>query len=162
MSSAFDDVKIEWKGRQYTIPSRNMMRAIALIEDHVTMPELQRYGERNTAPVSRLSSAFASVLRFAGAPGVRDEDVYDAMFSGGDDAAAVATSVQVLLAMMVPKSARDRMHEAASKGDPEPGNSLPAVAETSNSSEKLTSSRSVKGGSRRRSSGKSRQKNSTG
>jgi hypothetical protein len=102
MSSAFDDVKIEWKGRQYTIPSRNMMRAIALIEDHVTMPELQRYGERNTAPVSRLSSAFASVLRFAGAPGVRDEDVYDAMFSGGDDAAAVATSVQVLLAMMVP------------------------------------------------------------
>jgi hypothetical protein len=159
MSSAFDDVKIEWKGRQYTIPSRNMMRAIALIEDHVTMPELQRYGERNTAPVSRLSSAFASVLRFAGAPGVRDEDVYDAMFSGGDDAAAVATSVQVLLAMMVPKSARDRMNQAPS-GDPEPGNSAPAA--TSNSSEKLTSSRSVKGGSCRRSSGKSRQKNSIG
>jgi hypothetical protein len=160
MSSAFDDITIEWKGRSYTIPSRNMMRAIALIEDHVTMPELQRYGERSTAPVSRLSSAFAAVLRFAGAPGVKDEHVYEAMFSGGDDAAAVATSVQVLLAMMVPKSARERMHEAAS-GDPESGNSAPAGAANS-SSKKRTSSRSGTDGSRRRSSGKSRQKNSTG
>lgn len=160
MKSAFDDVQIEWKGRTYTIPSRNMMRAIALIEDHVTMPELQRYGERNTAPVSRLSSAFASVLRFAGAPGVKDEDVYDAMFSGGDDAAAVATSVQVLLAMMVPKSARERMYEKAG-GDLESGNSAPAGVAT-NSSKKRTSSRSVTDGSSRRSSGKSRRKNSTG
>lgn len=150
MSSAFDDVKLIWRDREYTIPARNMMGAIARIEDHVTMPEMQRFGERGTAPMAKLASAFASVLRFAGAQ-VSDDEVYAAMFEGADAQMQVATSIQTLLAMMVPKRVRNKV---ATKTDEEleteAKNSLPAAARTS---KKLTSSRSGKGGSRRRNSG---------
>lgn len=151
MSGAFDDVTLTWKGRDYTIPARNMMGAIARIEDHVTMPEMQRFGERGTAPISRLSSAFAAVLRYAGAA-VKDEDVYAAMFEAPEEAEVVATSIRTLLAMMVPRNAREKVlaTKTESELEADAGNSLPAGAPTSR---KRSSSRSVKGGSRRRSSG---------
>lgn len=159
MSGAFDDVTLIWRDREYTIPARNMMGAIARIEDHVTMPEMQRFGERGTAPISRLSAAFGSVLRFAGCQ-VKDEEVYSAMFEGGDAAIAVSTSIRTLLAMMVPKNARDKiMNKTEAELEDEAGKSQPAGMSTSR---KRTNSRSGTPGSRRRNSGISRSKNSTG
>lgn len=161
MSGAFEDVKLVWNGREYTIPARNMLRAVAIIEDHVTMPELQKFAVRGTAPAARLSSAFAGVLTFAGCPKVTAEDVYEAMFDGGDKAEAVGVAITTLMSMMLPKSAREKfMSGATGEVETDPGNSVPAVATAS--SKKRTSSRSAPSGSRRRSSGNARQKKSTG
>lgn len=159
MSGAFDDVMIEWRGIEYKIPARNMMGAIARIEDHITLPELQRYSERGTAPLSRLAASFASVLRFAGASTVKDEDVYAAMFEGQGEQQSVASALRVLLSMMVPKNARSKVTATTAVGEPTPGNSQPAVT---SSSKKPSRSRSVPLGSHRRNSGRSRSKNSTG
>lgn len=161
---AFEDVKLVWREREYTIPARNMMRAIAIIEDHVTMPELQQFAVRKTAPLSRLSSAFAGVLTFAGCPKVSAEDVYAGMFDGGDQAQAVAEAVTTLMAMMLPKSARDKLTVTGEiGGDVAPGNASAAVtSEATDSSKKRSSSRSGQVGSRRRNSGNARRKKSIG
>lgn len=163
MVGSFDDVTIEWRGKPYTIPARNMMGAIARIEDHVTMPELGRYGDRQTVPLSRLASAFASVLRFAGCQ-VKDEEVYSAMFEGEDVQKAVGASMQVLMTMMVPKSARDKQEANQANGEAPasaPGKPAPAA---SVSSPKHTSSRSAQTrvGVRHKNFGSSRPKNFTG
>src|SRR5688500_12542935 len=98
MSGAFEDVKLVWNEREYTIPARNMLRAVAIIEDHVTMPELQKFAVRGTAPLARLAGAFSGVLTFAGCPKVTAEDVYSAMFDGDEKAQAVSASIITLLA----------------------------------------------------------------
>jgi len=145
---AFDDVTFQWAGVSYTIPANKMMGAIARIEDHVTMPELQRFGERGAVPLSRLAGAFASVLRYAGA-NVVHEDVYAAMFAGAEKQMEVAEAVSLLMAMMVPAGSRDKIlkvaEEAKAAGAVPPGNPVPAATA---SSKKLTKSRSGKRGSR--------------
>lgn len=160
MAGSFDDVTLTWGGVDYTIPSNKMMGAIARIEDHVTMPELQQFGQRGTIPLSRLAAAFAAVLRYAGCK-VSDEDVYEAMFDG-DQAQSMVQSTTTLMGMMVPRKARDRYLTAvreANGAEANPGNSVPTATA---SSVKRSNSRSGKSGSPRRSSGTSRQKNSTG
>lgn len=161
--SSFDDVVLHWAGLDYTVPAKKMMGAIARIEDHVTLPELQAYGERGAVPLSRLAAAFASVLRYAGAK-VADEDVYAAMFEGEEQQEAMAVSVNVLLAMMVPKSARGKLPAVNGVGGETPGGN--SVTAATNLSGKRSNSRAagakVKGGAPRRSSGISRSKNSTG
>lgn len=152
---AFDDVTLHWLGVAYTIPANKMMGAIARIEDHVTMPELQRFGDRGTVPMVRLSSAFASVLTYVGARDVTAETVYSAMFgqTGGDAQMEVAQAIQVLLGMMVPRSARSsyfaKVEEAM--GEQPKGNPIPAA---NASSPKPTKSRSGKSGSPRKRSGR--------
>lgn len=162
MSSAFEDVTLNWKGRDYLIPARNMLRAVAIIEDHVTMPELQKFSERGAAPLARLSGAFAGVLKFAGCPDVNADAVYSAMFDGDNQASAIASAVNTLMAMMLPKSARDKFlnGDVLTTAETAPGNSQPAAE--SASSRKRTSSRSGPVGSRRQNSGKARPKKSTG
>jgi hypothetical protein len=160
MAGAFEDVKLVWQGREYTIPARNMLRAVAIIEDHVTMPELQKFSARQTAPLARLSGAFAGVLTFAGCPGVDAETIYSAMFEGNDQATAVSTAITTLMAMMLPKSAREKFMNGDTGNQPAgaetaPGNSQPAA---SASLKKRSSSRSGPDGSRRQSSGKLRRK----
>lgn len=154
MSGSFDDVTLNWAGIDYTIPANKMMGAIARIEDHITLPELKNFGDRGAVPLSRLASAFASVLRYAGAK-VTDEQAYSLMFEGEESQAAMAVSVNLLIAMMVPKSARGKL---PTNGEaPAEGNSSTAAT---NSSRKRSSSRAAsgkgKGGAARRSSGISR------
>lgn len=157
MGGSFDDVVLTWAGIDYTIPATKMMGAIARIEDHVTLPELRNYGERGAVPLSRLASAFASVLRYAGAK-LTDEDVYAEMFKGEAQQAAMAISVNILIAMMVPKSARGKLPVNGTGEAPAEGNS--STAATNSSSKKPTSSRAAggkaRGGAPRRSSGTSR------
>lgn len=102
--SAFEDIGLSWQGRDYTIPANRVMGAIARVEDHVTFNELTQYAERNTAPMAKLAQAFASVLRYAGAP-ISDEDVYEGMFAKGGDPQSVMNATMTLLALFIPKSA---------------------------------------------------------
>jgi hypothetical protein len=150
MSGSFDDVTLTWRGKDYPVPANRMMGAIARIEDHLTLPELGRFGDRATLPMAKVSAAFASVLVYAGAKATAEE-VYEAMFSGGEQQNAIAASIVTLLSMMVPKSARDKFTADA---DDASGNLLTAGT---NSSRKRTSSRAAgrkrSGGVRRKNSG---------
>jgi len=101
MSPRFEPVPIGWEGVTYTIPAESVLKAIALIEDHVTFDELQLSASKNTMPLAKLSQAFAAVLRFAGAK-VSPEDVYAGMFAGGEVRERMTLSIIALMSMMIP------------------------------------------------------------
>lgn len=116
----FDDIKLAWDGRTYTIPSRAVMGAIARVEDVVTLEELRQYTQRRAVPLAKISMAYGAVLRYAGAD-VDDEAVYASMFSdGGADRAMDA--VLGLLRLMLPNDPglEDRVREAAAQGNSRP------------------------------------------
>src|SRR5690606_11438244 len=96
----FEDIELEWEGREYRIPSNKVMKTIAAIEDVITLDEVQRYAERGTAPLAKIACAYAVALRMAGAR-VSDDEVYAGMFKVKDQA-VVITAITGLLSMMVP------------------------------------------------------------
>jgi hypothetical protein len=109
--SAFDDIKLGWRGETHVIPARMSLEAIARIEEIITLEELANAAARGAKPSLRLSRAFASVLRFAGAH-VTDEEVYTDLFGSGMEILLrtqnLATTLQVI---MVPPQIRKRLEE---------------------------------------------------
>lgn len=108
MAKVFEDVKLSWAGKGYTIPANRMLEAIARIEDHVTLVEITRhFQQRGSVPLARLALAFHAVLEFAGADArIRADDVYAGMFAGSDEQVAALGAVTTLLGMMVPAGAQ--------------------------------------------------------
>lgn len=106
----FDDIQLGWNDRDYVIPSRKVLGAVARIEDTVTLQELIAYGEKGTAPMAKVAQAYASVLRYAGAK-VSDEEVYDGMFQGKNSQELILEAVNGLLGMMLPPSAHTSAKE---------------------------------------------------
>ena len=92
--SIFQDVRLSWKGTDYTITSDRVMGAIAVIEDHVTIDKVLG----GSPSFSKMSSAYAALLCYAGAR-VQGDEVYESFFTDGaaDSAAAVITALQVLM-----------------------------------------------------------------
>ncbi len=115
----FDDIPLGWAGKSYTIPHDRVMGAISRIEDHVTLDELIRFQARGTAPMAKIATAYATLIRYCGGSVTADE-VYAGMFKAdaGDD---VSKAVAGLLHMMVPP-------ERLVEGQPVPGNGQPAAA----------------------------------
>ncbi len=113
--SIFKEVTITWEGKAYAIPATSVLRAIAIIEEVITLDELMKYRSRNTAPLGKLAAAYGAVLRYAGAQAT-DEAVYAAMFDG-QAAESAGTAVSALLLMMVPPSAMQRPEEAKVMGN---------------------------------------------
>lgn len=162
MAGLFEDKRITWDGKVYVIPARRVLEGIALIEEHLTLPELLSYGARQTVPMAKIAKAYGALLRHAGAD-LTDDDVYIGIFGaivGADQhASAVVTTCAGLIQMMVPKS----------KGAPvlAPGETAP-TAGNSQATENMDSlsgsgsrSPSHKAGARRSSSGSSRRQKST-
>lgn len=164
----FSDIELEWESKVFTIPSNRVMKAIALIEETITLGEFQAFALRGTAPLAKLCMAYGSVLRFAGAR-VTDDEVYDAAFSGEKAQVSMMAAIMNLMKMMLPAQARRKLEAATD--DPkaadeyeavDTGNSLATDRGTA-SSNKRTSQRSPKAsGSRPASSGRSTRKNSGG
>lgn len=100
--SIFEDVKIRWEDKEYVIPSNRVMGAIALIEEHVTLRELGEGLHTKSVPLVKLSRAYGSVLRYAGAKDITDEFIYGALFKKGIADGAAVNSIMGLLAMMIP------------------------------------------------------------
>lgn len=122
MSNAFEETKLLWQGKEYTIPSNRMMGAIARIEDVVTLSELRAFSTRGGAPVGKLAMAYGAMLRYAGAD-VTDDDVYITLFAGGDQV-AIITAIKNVMLMMVPpamrkdvEAGRSVKEEGAAKGN---------------------------------------------
>jgi len=122
--AVFEAVTFKWKERIYTIPPDQVMRAIAKIEDVLTLSELHRYGLSGTAPIAKLAMAFGAVLRHAGAA-VQDDEVYAALFNAGEQQEQVMAAIQTLLAMMVPP---EHLQQRQKEDAAETGKSLRVVA----------------------------------
>lgn len=122
----FDDVIIAWKGVSYTIESNRMMGAIRRIEEHVTLAELSEFASTPaTTKFGKLSSAFASLLRYAGAQDLTDDDVYAGMWSGDSLQNELFPALEALLSLMLPPTLLvKRMDD---RGDLPPGKPEPAV-----------------------------------
>lgn len=175
MTLPFDDYKMGWGDKEYVIPARQIMGAIAKVEQIVTLSELQVYFMRNAAPLSLLAQAYGAVLRYAGAK-VEDADVYAGMFgSGNGDGAEAAATVKTclfgLLELMVPPAARGNLMKARQADAPEaqqpptetPGTSQPPGAErSSRKRSKRPSVTPVHGSLPRTNSGRFTRQNSTG
>lgn len=99
--SKFQDIKLSWGGKSLIIRSDQVMRAIAVIEEHVTINELSEFAKRKTAPMARISLAYAALIKFAGGE-CEAEDVYASMFSGDAKAAQAMDAVNGLLVLMLP------------------------------------------------------------
>ena len=87
------------------------MRVIAIVENHITLADLQRFAEENSVPLARVSMAYGAVLRFAGAK-ARDDEVYASLFKSAEMGKRVARAISDLLLLMVPPEAA-----AAAPGD---------------------------------------------
>lgn len=130
----FEDVKLTWNGREYTLPSQRVMRTISQIENHITLVELTEANERGSLPIAKLTAAFGILLRNAGAK-VTDEDIYGAMFSSNENMAImVQQSIEQLLTLMIPpkvlaKKLEDR-EEAEGKEAAEETSDQPAPSTT--------------------------------
>lgn len=97
----FDEVCLTWKGEDYTVEPDNVLRLIAKVEDVITLGELFQYSSRGGAPLAKLAMSYGIMLRYAGVH-VKDDDVYQALATGGADGIIAATNT--LLQMMVPPS----------------------------------------------------------
>jgi len=106
----FEDVKVSWKGADYTIRATAMMPLVAKMEDILSgdsgKPAVQVLTTGNGPSVPRLSMAYAAALRHAGAS-VSDDEVYlsiinDFAQGNADVATKIQMAIHALLAIMAP------------------------------------------------------------
>lgn len=114
----FSNIDLEWGGEVYTIPSDQVMKAIAVLESHITVPEFLMIGAGRTMPVSRLCMAYGALLRYAGAK-VADDEVYQAVFTGGDLQGQVLRSVNEIMTLIIPPAAREKLEAAGEESSPD-------------------------------------------
>lgn len=129
----FDDVELEWEGVKYTLKGDGqIMKAIAAVEDSLTLAELFQGQESGRIPLAKLSMAYAILLRHAGARQISDAEVYAGMWANGADASAIQEAITSLLALMMPQSVLDNI-QADEGGDAEPSEGSKKKPETPSS-----------------------------
>lgn len=115
----WDPVELTWQGKEYVIPPQAIMGAIARVEDHITLFELITASATARPPLGKISQAYASLLRYAGAS-VQDLEVYSAMFKRDgepehtqDTVGRAIAAIQMLQKMMTPPDMRPQPQEVA-------------------------------------------------
>ena len=95
-----EDITLTWDGTEYRIPHNKIMPVIAQVEDVITLGELVEAHDHNKIKFSRLSIAYATMLRAAGAE-VTDHEVHEGLWSGNvhDNASNYILS---LITLMIP------------------------------------------------------------
>lgn len=139
----FTPVEFEWDGRTYTVKSHRVMGLICRIEQHITLGELHTYGQRGTAPLGSLCSAYAAALNYAGARVTADE-VYGQVFASTEDRDRIMNAVGQVMMMMLPAAERQRLENAAAEAETE-GDVLGKAKATAVSSKPRTRRRSRSG-----------------
>lgn len=97
----FEKITLIWKGKEYFIPPDQVMRAIAKIEDVISMVQIARCFENRDLPLVKISQAYGAALRHAGAR-VDDEEIYADLFSSGQLQQRAIAAIQTLQIMMIP------------------------------------------------------------
>lgn len=99
----FKDITLEWRGNEFVIPHNKVMKAIAIVENVITLHELMGFETRGTMPMAKLAMAYSALLSYAGADAT-EEDVYSAMFVG-KGLGAIREAITSLVLLMAPPSA---------------------------------------------------------
>ncbi len=158
--SSFEDIKLGWAGKQYSIPARKVLQAIAMIEECITFQELLKYSQAGQVPFAKISKAYAIVLRYAGAE-FTEEEIYEGMFSEEHALANAMAAMQGLMEMMIPPHVKKRMLAGASAPAPvlAPGEKEAPqgnrTAPLKGASKPITNSASRRAGALQKSSGSS-------
>jgi len=94
--SIFKEVGITWAGEEYLIRADKVMGLVEVVEDIITMEELNSKGIKR----AKISRAFCAALSYAGKR-VPVEDVYNKFF---DDSAGVELTsiINFILMLMIP------------------------------------------------------------
>lgn len=103
----FEPIELTWQNRKFVITPSRALRAIARVEDIIT---LQQLSKADQVPFAKLALAYHSLLKFAGAD-VSEEDVYEALWDATGDGRNAATMVNALLSMMLPPKVRKALEE---------------------------------------------------
>lgn len=124
MPAVFEDVKLQWRGDTYIIPSNRVMGAIARVEQHVTLNELYTsVDERGTIKIGTMAMAYGSLLRYAGAVTASDDDVYAGMFKDSADGNLMIEAIRGLIGLMMPPALRRELTlDFKSEEKEKPGN----------------------------------------
>lgn len=113
----FAPITLGWDGVEYVIPANRVLMAIATVESTITLQELAAGARTGNVPLAKLATAYAGVLRYAGANAekVTPESVYAGMFGSAIKQEAVALATIGLINMMIPKQAT--LNTGAKKGN---------------------------------------------
>jgi hypothetical protein len=112
-----DTITLTWNDRKFFIARDKVMRARQVIENEYSLKELATHMQQGNPHLVRLSVAYGSLLRFAGAH-VDDEEVYDGMFAEGKELGALAADM--LLQILVPESMRVQAGKDGQPANPTP------------------------------------------
>ena len=99
----FEDIEFRWKGTSYTLRADKVLRAIASIEEVITLHELSTYQNRGTIPAGKISMAYGTLLRMAGAR-VKDEEVYSSIIQDASSDQMLETTMLLMRMMLPPDS----------------------------------------------------------
>lgn len=125
----FEPIELTWQNRKFVITPSRALRAIAKVEDIIT---LQQLSKADQVPFAKLALAYHALLKFAGA-NVTEEEVYEALWGATGEGQSAVAMVNALLSMMLPPKVRKaledqnaeelkRLEEEAKKGKgPEEG-----------------------------------------
>lgn len=133
----FQKVTLTWAGKDHVIPPTRLLMAIAAVEEIVSLPELAAMYFRGPIKFAKLAMAYATLLRFSGAP-VTDDEVFKALFPSqpGNILPEAIAKLDVLIKMMTPpdvlidKSAK-KPQAAASGEVSSPGSTSSSAAPAS-------------------------------
>lgn len=116
--SVFEEIKLSFGGKEYTIPPDRVMSAIGRVENVITLGELGEMAEKPKVALKlmKLAKAYGELLRYAGAT-VTDEDVYAGMFSGGTSNVVAMQALLGLLALMMPPASMRKATEPPGEGN---------------------------------------------
>ena len=104
MIALFEPLRFGWSGKEFEL--QPTLKLIAEVESVVTATELYGFAGNGAFPIAKISMAFGILIRAAGGKAT-DGEIYQAMFSSGQNAENAANAVAVLLAMMAPKTSED-------------------------------------------------------
>lgn len=99
--TGFNKIDVTWRGKQYVIPSDQVLMAVAMVEEVVTVRELcQMLAEEKPKSVI-IGRAFAQILRYAGAT-VTDHEAYTAFVAEGPLGSGQLHALALLITMIMP------------------------------------------------------------
>lgn len=98
----FEAIELTWDGRKFVITPSRTLRAIAKVEDIIT---LQQLSKADQVPFAKLALAYHALLKFAGA-NVTEDEVYESLWNASDSGQNAVQMVNAILMMMLPPKVR--------------------------------------------------------
>lgn len=100
--SLFQEVGLQWQGKEFVVPPEKVMGLVEVIEDVITIEELAGKGVKR----AKVAKAFTAAIRYAaqcqgGHAKISEEEVFESMFGHGAMDATTRV-VYALLSLMIP------------------------------------------------------------